>query len=49
MTQAYCLKCKKQQDVKDPKDKKTKNGRSMVSGTCSKCGTKVNKFVSPTK
>lgn len=42
---AYCLKCKKEQVMKDPKDKTTSNGRKMVSGTCTVCTTKMNKFV----
>lgn len=42
----YCFKCKKQQEMKDAKIKTTSNGRKMMGGVCSKCGTKVNKFVS---
>lgn len=47
--QAYCLKCKSQKEMKDPKDKTTKNGRHMVSGTCTICATKMNKFVADPK
>lgn len=43
---AYCLKCKTQMEMKDPKSKTTSNGRSMMCGTCTACGTKMNKFVS---
>jgi RNase P subunit RPR2 len=43
---AYCVKCKEKVEVKDPKDVKMKNGRDAVSGTCSKCGTKVFKIKS---
>ena len=46
--EAYCMKCKKQVEVKDPQETVTKNGRPLVKGTCSVCGTKVNKFL-PTK
>lgn len=42
---AYCLKCKKQQEMKNPQMKTTKNGRSMMSGECIKCSCKMNKFV----
>jgi hypothetical protein len=44
---AYCVQksCKKMVDVKDPKEKTTKNGREMISGKCSECGGKVNAFV----
>ena len=47
--QGYCLKCKKQQSIKDAKLKTTSNGRKMVGGTCEKCGTKISKFVSNKK
>lgn len=42
---ARCMKCKKDQDVKDPKKVKTKNNRWMMSGTCSVCGTKMSKMI----
>ncbi len=45
-TKGYCLKCKKQQTIKDSKVKTTSNGRKMVAGTCLKCGTKICKFIS---
>jgi len=41
MTQAYCMKCRKKVDVKDPKEITLKNGRPSVQGTCPTCGTKV--------
>ena len=44
--EAYCVKCKSKVAVKDPKDVTMKNGRPAVSGTCSKCGTKVFKIKS---
>lgn len=44
----FCLKCKAQTDTKDTK--KVKSGaRMMVKGTCAKCGTKKNKFISKTQ
>ena len=46
MAEAYCVRCKAQQEVKDPQEVTTKNGRSALKGTCSKCGTTVMKFVS---
>lgn len=46
MEKAYCVKCKKMQDISSPKKVKSKNGRSMLKGICSKCGTKMNKFIS---
>lgn len=41
----YCLKCKKQMEMKEVKEKTSKNGRKMVSGKCTNCSTKMNKFV----
>jgi len=36
---AYCVKCKKQMEMKDGKKTKMKNGRDMMKGKCPKCGT----------
>ena len=43
---AYCVKCKAKTEIKDAKDVTMKNGRPAVTGTCSKCGTKVFKIKS---
>lgn len=45
MTEAYCVKCKAKREMVDPKEKTTKNGRSMLCGTCAKCGGKMCLFV----
>ena len=45
MTKAYCVKCKAKRDLVNPKEKKTKNNRLMIQGTCEKCGTKAQIFV----
>lgn len=42
--EAYCLKCKKKQQMKDPKEVTLKNGRTATKGTCSVCGTKTMTF-----
>jgi NAD-dependent SIR2 family protein deacetylase len=39
--EAYCVKCKKKTEIKDPKEVTMKNGRAAIAGTCSVCGTKV--------
>jgi len=39
--QAYCVKCKKKVEIKDPKQITMKNGRPATQGTCPVCGTKV--------
>jgi len=41
LTKAYCVKCKKSVEMKDPKKVKLKNGKPASKGTCPKCGTKV--------
>jgi len=41
MVEAYCVKCKKKQEMKDPKSVKLKNGKPATSGVCPKCGTKM--------
>ncbi|MHB8280088.1 MAG: DUF5679 domain-containing protein [Candidatus Humimicrobiaceae bacterium] len=35
MMEAYCVKCKKKTEIKDPKEVTMKNGRPAVTGTCS--------------
>ncbi|MCE5329090.1 DUF5679 domain-containing protein [bacterium] len=46
MVDAYCVKCKAKTEIKDAKEVTMKNGRPAVTGTCSKCGTKVFKIKS---
>ncbi len=41
MAQAYCVKCRKKVEIKDPKAITMKNGRPATQGTCPSCGTKV--------
>jgi len=41
----YCLKCKKKTDTKDEHKTVSKNGRSMIKGTCAVCGSKKSEFV----
>jgi DNA-directed RNA polymerase subunit RPC12/RpoP len=45
MAEARCMKCKKQVEVKDPKEVVMKNGMKAVSGVCPECGTKVFKIL----
>jgi hypothetical protein len=42
--QAYCMKCKSQVEVKNPKPVIMKNKREATTGTCKTCGTKVFKI-----
>jgi len=39
--QAYCMKCKKKVEIKNPKAITMKNKRSATQGVCTRCGTKV--------
>ena len=41
---AYCVKCGKKMSMTNEKKLKSKNGRNMVQGNCSKCGTKMSVF-----
>ena len=38
---AYCMKCRKKVEMKNPKQVTMKNGRPATTGTCPYCGTKV--------
>lgn len=42
--EAFCVKCKKKTEMKDPKPVTMKNGRPATTGTCSVCGTKMFKI-----
>ncbi len=39
--QAYCFKCRKKVDIKNPQRTTLKNGRPATRGVCPGCGTKV--------
>ena len=41
MAQAYCVKCKKKVEVKNPKQVMMKNKKPATKGVCTKCGTTV--------
>lgn len=41
MAQAYCVKCRASQEIKNPTQVALKNGRPATSGVCPVCGTKV--------
>lgn len=41
MTQGYCVKCKKKQEMKNEKRVTLKNGKPAVKGQCPKCGTNM--------
>lgn len=41
MVQAYCVKCKAKQEMKDPKEVTMKNGKKATKGACPVCGTSM--------
>lgn len=41
MVEAYCVKCRKKVDMKNPVKITMKNKRPAMRGECPKCGTKV--------
>ena len=45
MESIYCLRCKKKTDTNNITQKKTKDNRNMVQGTCVVCNTKKSKFI----
>ena len=45
MVEGRCMKCKKQVEMKDPKNETMKNGMLMAKGKCPKCGTTVCKIL----
>jgi hypothetical protein len=40
----YCMKCKAQREIKDPKAITMKNGRPATEGSCQVCATKIFKI-----
>ena len=44
----YCFKCKQKTETLAGVELKSSNGRDMIKGTCSICGTKKSVFVSST-
>ena len=41
MATAYCMKCRKKVEIKDPRQVTLKNDRPAVRGLCAACGTRV--------
>ena len=45
---AYCMRCKKKQNMSSPEKVTMKNGKPATRGICSVCGTKMFKIGGPT-
>ena len=41
MATAYCVKCRKKVEIRNPQQITLKNGRPATQGVCPMCGTKV--------
>ena len=42
---SYCLKCRKNTKIKNPKVVKTNNGRIIPLSNCALCNSKKSKFI----
>jgi hypothetical protein len=42
--QAYCMKCHKKREMKNPKSVTLKNKRPATQGVCAVCGTKMSRI-----
>lgn len=38
---AYCVKCRKKREMKNPQRVTLRNGRKAMRGNCSVCGTRM--------
>lgn len=41
---AFCMKCKREIEIKEPRQVKMRNGRPATEGLCPLCGKKVFKI-----
>jgi len=39
--QAYCMKCRAEREMKNPRSITMKNGKPVSKGTCPVCGAKM--------
>jgi DNA-directed RNA polymerase subunit RPC12/RpoP len=44
MPEAYCVKCRKKVEMKNPEKVTLRNGKPAMKGVCPNCGTKVFKI-----
>ena len=42
---SYCLKCKKNTQIINPKVSNITNGKAIILSTCAICGSKKSKFI----
>lgn len=47
MATGYCVKCKAQREIQEPRQITMKNGRPATEGRCPVCGTRVFKIGAP--
>jgi hypothetical protein len=41
---AYCMKCRYETEIRNPREVYTRNGKPAIEGGCSKCGSSVYKI-----
>ena len=44
MSEGYCVKCRKKQEMQNAQAITMKNGKPAMTGTCPSCGTKMFKI-----
>ena len=42
---SYCLKCRKNTEITNPKVSKTRSSKTIVLSECAICGSKKSKFI----
>ena len=45
MPEGYCVSCRAKRKMDDSREVTLRNGRKALEGKCSKCGTKMVKFI----
>ena len=49
MPMARCMRCRKQVEIKNPKEVVFKNNLKAITGICPNCGTKVSRIIGKAK
>lgn len=45
VTTAWCVKCKAEREMVDPRKVETKTGKWRLAGVCKVCGSKMSTFI----
>lgn len=49
MSEARCMRCRKQVEIKNPQEAVLKNNLRALKGVCPNCGTKVSRIIGKAK